>query len=69
MKLFLHRVLTVVFAAFIFISSQAFGYGNAFQAFADDTVKSPQGIYYKGTPDESVLDKTNTTVESYQEVS
>lgn len=63
MKQFLHRVLTVVFAAFIFIGAQAFGYGNALQAFADDTVESPIGIYYKGTPDESVSDKTKITVE------
>lgn len=63
MKQFLHRVLTVVFAAFIFIGAQAFGYGNALQAFADDTVESPIGVYYKGTPDESVSDKTKTTVE------
>ncbi|MBW4569600.1 MAG: hypothetical protein KME31_16705 [Tolypothrix carrinoi HA7290-LM1] len=64
MKQFLHRVLTVVFAAFIFIGAQAFGYGNALQAFANDTVESPIGIYYKGTPDESAPNKTNTTVES-----
>ncbi|GAX41762.1 hypothetical protein NIES4075_27590 [Tolypothrix sp. NIES-4075] len=63
MKQFLHRVLTVVFAAFIFIGAQAFGYGNALQAFADDTVESPIGIYYKGTPDESAPNKTNTAVE------
>jgi hypothetical protein len=62
-KQFLHRVLTVLFAAFIFIGAQAFGYGNALQAFADDTVESPIGIYYKGTPDESVPNKTNTAVE------
>uniref|UniRef100_UPI000693289E hypothetical protein n=1 Tax=Hassallia byssoidea TaxID=482630 RepID=UPI000693289E len=63
MKQFLHRVLTVVFAAFIFIGAQAFGYGNALQAFANDTVESPIGIYYKGTPDESAPNQTNTAVE------
>lgn len=62
MKQFLHRVLTVLFAAFIFIGAQAFGFTQQ-QAFADDTVRSPQGIYYKGTPDESAFDKANTTVE------
>ena len=62
MKQFLHRLLTVLFAAFIFIGAQAFGFTQQ-QAFADDTVTSPQGIYYKGTPDESPLDKANTTVE------
>jgi len=63
MKQFLHRVLTVVFAAFIFIGAQAFGYGNALQAFADDTVKSPQGIYYKGTPQASVLETETKPVD------
>jgi uncharacterized protein YjbJ (UPF0337 family) len=63
MKKFLHRLLTVVFAGFIFIGAQVFGFTQQ-QAFADDTVKSPSGVYYKGTPDESVLDKTNTTVEN-----
>ncbi|MGI8502773.1 MAG: hypothetical protein ACR2LR_16805 [Hassallia sp.] len=64
MKKFLHKVLTIVFAACMFIGIQAFGNSNGFQAFADDTVVSPQGIYYKGTPDESLVNKGNTGVDS-----
>jgi len=62
MKKFLHRVLTVVFAGFVFIGAQAFGFTQQ-QAFADDTVVSPYGYYYKGTPDESVVNKGDTAVE------
>lgn len=62
MKKFLHRVLTVLFAGFVFLGAQAFGFTQQ-QAFADDTVVSPYGYYYKGTPDESVVNKDNTAVE------
>ena len=64
MKKFLHKVLTVVFAACVFLGIQAFGNSNEFQASADDTVVSPQGVYYKGTPDESLVNKGNTAVDS-----
>jgi len=63
-KKFLHKVLTVVFAACVFLGIQAFGNSNEFQASADDTVVSPQGVYYKGTPDESLVNKGNTAVDS-----
>jgi uncharacterized protein YjbJ (UPF0337 family) len=63
MKKFLHKVLTVVFAVSMFLGIQAFGNSNGFQASANDTVVSPQGIYYKGTPDESLVNKGNTKVE------
>lgn len=64
MKKFLHKVLTIVFAACVFLGIQAFGNSNEFQASADDTVVSPQGVYYKGTPDESLVNKGNTAVDS-----
>lgn len=64
MKKFLHKVLTVVFAVSMFLGIQAFGNSNGFQASADDTVISPQGIYYKGTPDESLVKKGNTAVDT-----
>ena len=64
MKKFLHKVLTVVFAACMFLGIQAFGNSNGFQASANDTVVSPQGVYYKGTPDESLVNKGNTAVDS-----
>jgi hypothetical protein len=33
---------------------QAFGYGHSIQALADNTVKTPEGTYYKGTPDTNI---------------
>ena len=64
MKKILHKVLTIVFAACMFLGIQAFGNSNGFQASADDTVVSPQGVYYKGTPDESLVNKGNTAGDS-----
>jgi hypothetical protein len=46
----LRKILTVFLAGLTFFVMQAFGY-NALQAQANDTVTTPQGIYYKGTPE------------------
>ncbi|MBW4593563.1 MAG: hypothetical protein KME46_11735 [Brasilonema angustatum HA4187-MV1] len=62
----LRKILTVFLVGLTFFVTQAFGYG-ALQAQANDTVSSPQGVYYKGTPegagrinhnDNNVVDKT-----------
>ncbi|MBW4563475.1 MAG: hypothetical protein KME32_20485 [Mojavia pulchra JT2-VF2] len=46
------RRITVVFLlGLAFLGIQAFGYNNGILAQAD--VRSPEGIYYKGTPDNS----------------
>ncbi|MBW4604940.1 MAG: hypothetical protein KME29_36670 [Calothrix sp. FI2-JRJ7] len=47
----LRRALTLLVAAFTFFTIQ-FGYNNIQPAIADNTVVSPEGIYYKGTPDD-----------------
>ncbi|RUT05285.1 hypothetical protein DSM106972_041060 [Dulcicalothrix desertica PCC 7102] len=49
----LRRALTLLIAAFAFITIQ-FGNTNIQPAFADNTVVSPEGVYYKGTPDDSI---------------
>lgn len=46
----MRQVLTVFLVAVTVFFVQSFGFGNAIQAQAD-TVRSPEGIYYKGTPD------------------
>lgn len=46
----LRKILTVFLAGLTFFVMQAFGYG-ALQAQANETVTSPEGIYYKGTPE------------------
>lgn len=46
----LRRILTVFLVGLTFFVTQAFGYG-ALQAQANETVTSPEGIYYKGTPE------------------
>ncbi len=62
-NILLRQVITVFLVVFTFFGIQAFGF-NQLQALADDTVKSPYGIYYKGTPDESVVNQgNNATVE------
>jgi hypothetical protein len=49
----LRRALTLLIAAFAFLTIQ-FGNTNIQPAFADNTVVSPEGVYYKGTPDDDI---------------
>jgi ABC-type dipeptide/oligopeptide/nickel transport system permease component len=46
----LRQILTVFLVALTVFTIQSFTSSNTLQAQAD-TVKSPEGIYYKGTPD------------------
>jgi hypothetical protein len=48
----LRQILTVFLVGLTFFVMQAFGLGTL-PAQATDTVKSPEGIYYKGTPEET----------------
>ncbi|MUG93122.1 hypothetical protein F7734_12015 [Scytonema sp. UIC 10036] len=48
----LHQILTVFLVALTFFVMQAFGY-STLQAQADQTVTSPEGIYYKAVPGEA----------------
>jgi hypothetical protein len=60
----LGQIVTVFLVGFIFFTAQAFSSGNA---LAEETVKSPYGYYYKGTPDAAQTDITrdsNNLVES-----
>jgi hypothetical protein len=50
---FLGQIVSVFLVGFIFFTAQAFTSGNA---LADETVKSPYGYYYKGTPDAAQTD-------------
>ncbi|MCP6762666.1 MAG: hypothetical protein NHB32_28800 [Fischerella sp. CENA71] len=51
----LRQIMTVVLAGLTIFVMQAFS--NVLPAQADDTVKSPYGYYYKGTPDENVVNR------------
>jgi hypothetical protein len=44
------RIMVVLILGLAFLGMQSFGYSNGMLAQAD-TVKTPEGIYYKGTPD------------------
>ncbi|MEC4818915.1 MAG: hypothetical protein SAK29_37420, partial [Scytonema sp. PMC 1069.18] len=48
----LRQILTVFLVGLTFFVMQPFGLGTL-PAQAADTVKSPEGIYYKGTPNET----------------
>ncbi|OUL19096.1 hypothetical protein [Nostoc sp. 106C] len=45
----LRRIMVVLLLGLAFLGMQSFGYSNGMLAQAD--VKTPEGIYYKGTPD------------------
>jgi hypothetical protein len=46
----MRKILAVILVAFTFFMFQGFGYVNNTQALAE-TIETPEGIYYKGTPD------------------
>ncbi len=46
----LRQAIIVFLASLTFLGMQAFGYSNVMVAQAD-TVKTPEGTYYKGVPD------------------
>lgn len=52
----LRRIMVVFLLSLAFLGMQSFGYNNATLAQAE-TVKTPEGIYYKGTPDNVSNDK------------
>lgn len=52
-NLVLRQVMTIFLVAFAFLTIQFVGYGNLTPAKAD-TVRSSQGVYYKGVPDDKV---------------
>lgn len=49
---FLRQISTILILGFVFFSFPAFSYSNSMLVAKADTVKTPEGIYYKGTPDE-----------------
>jgi hypothetical protein len=54
---FLRQVLTVFFVALALVATPAF---NSYEFVANaETVTSPEGIYYKATPDERIHNRTN----------
>lgn len=50
------RIMVVFLMGLAFLGMQSFGYSNGIVAQAE-TVKTPEGIYYKGTPDNISNDK------------
>lgn len=58
------RALTLLIAAFAFFAIQ-FGKINIQPAFADNTVVSPEGVYYKGTPDDDIHKNIGNKESSY----
>jgi hypothetical protein len=55
MKNILRQTVIVFLIGLTFLGIQTFSYGNAMLVAQADTVKTPEGIYYKGTPDESEI--------------
>ncbi|HEY9800688.1 MAG TPA: hypothetical protein V6D25_10040 [Leptolyngbyaceae cyanobacterium] len=57
-NILLRQILVVFLVAATFFVGQSFTYGTAMIAQAD-TVKTPEGIYYKGTPDNEGIGNDN----------
>jgi hypothetical protein len=53
-KLILRQVLIIFLVGFTFFGMQAFQSGSSLLVAQADTVKTPEGVYYKGTPDTGI---------------
>jgi hypothetical protein len=49
------RLLVIFFVTFTFLGFSAFDSGNAMLLAQADTVTTPEGVYYKGTPDRAAV--------------
>ncbi|MBD2517973.1 hypothetical protein H6G93_23930 [Nostoc sp. FACHB-973] len=58
----LHKIVVVFLVGFMFLLGQAFSYGNIAQA----DVITPEGTYYKGTPDYQGEIRNDTQIRNAQ---
>ncbi len=54
-NILLRQIIVIFLIGFAFFSFQTFNYGNDLMLAKADTVKTPEGIYYKGTPDSASI--------------
>jgi hypothetical protein len=64
-NMLLRQIIIVFLMGFAFFSFQIFSYGNDLLAKAD-TVTTPEGIYYKGTPNNNAPIRNEQQVENPQ---
>ncbi|MEA5517180.1 hypothetical protein [Nodularia sp. UHCC 0506] len=62
---FLRQIIIVFMISFAFFSFQIFNYGN--DIAKADTVKTPEGIYYKGTPDDQQIENAQKNLKETAE--
>ncbi len=62
----LRQIVIVCLIGFAFFSFQVFNYGNNMLVAQADTVKTPEGIYYKGTPDNNTSIRNDRQVNQAQ---
>ncbi|MGM3304896.1 hypothetical protein ACSQ6I_02750 [Anabaena sp. WFMT] len=51
----LRPILVIFFVILTFFGLQSFGHSHTMLVAQADTVKTPEGVYYKGTPDASEI--------------
>lgn len=65
-NMLLRQIIIVFLIGVAFFSFQIFNYGNDMLLAKADTVKTPEGIYYKGTPDNNTLMRNDSQVDNVQ---
>ncbi|MDB9373138.1 hypothetical protein [Nodularia sphaerocarpa] len=65
-NILLRQIIIVFLIGVAFFSFQLFNYGNDLMLAKADTVKTPEGIYYKGTPDNNALMKNDSPLDNAQ---
>ncbi len=65
-NILLRQIILVCLIGFAFFSFQVFNYGNDMLIAKADTVKTPEGIYYKGTPDNNASIRNDQQIDNAQ---
>jgi hypothetical protein len=64
-KIILRQILVIFLLGLTFLGIQAFNDDNSMLLAQADTVKTPEGVYYKGTPDDGAI-RNDQQVENTQ---
>ena len=65
-NMLLRQIIVVFLIGLAFFSFQIFNYGNDMLLAKADTVKTPEGIYYKGTPNNNAPGGNNQPIDNAQ---
>ncbi|WP_017654587.1 hypothetical protein [Fortiea contorta] len=63
-NLLLSQIIIIFLVGIAFFGLQSFNYGSTMLSAQADTIRTPEGVYYKGTPDNEGALRSNDQVEN-----